>query len=357
MVDVFETQRLYAMSNRPQANYETATETAVPANFVGVKFTDKDFSRLSPATSDDSEDAHGSDFPHEEYLERWDVESPHSIAMSVEEIGRFLLLACGSVVTTALTVAPAPLVYQHVFTLQDANVSRQLPVVSLVELIGNAHNVLHPSMLLKMLSLKGDGAKRIDTTVQFHGSGKEIAPSGLSYAQVKALLQGGLRYFFNSQAKATVADEITLANAVDYGATRGLNSWELGINNNPMLDDGFRPGSDRWQTTGDPDSGQIRAEMLFGKREVTSSMVTRLRDQTERNALKARKKLNWKLELIGGTITGAHKRKLTAEMPNVRYDAVDIAGGGLMTQQIRMRSFGDAPVTFTLVNTIPSYVA
>jgi hypothetical protein len=305
MPEVHESQRLFAISARPQDDYDTPTDTSDEANFVALQFTDKDFARLTPGVEDNAEDAHGSEFAGEEYLEDWDVEAPHSIALSSEIIGYLLYLAFGSVVTDQPSAINHPLVFRHVFTLLNHNTTRQLPVASLAEIIGTAHNVLHPSMLLKMLSMSGDGRKRITCSTQFHGSGREIQPSGLSYAQIKALVDAqNLHYFFNSQAKATIADAGTLLNAENLSAVRKFRSWEWAINNNPDTDNGYAPGADKWQTAGDATSGAVRAEMLNGLRQLTASQVVRLRsDSEERAALKARKPLNWLLELTGGLIS------------------------------------------------------
>ena len=92
-----------------------------------------------------------------EFLEGWETQAPLNIGCPSEQIGRLLLLACGSVVTTQPAAVGDPAVYQHVFTLQDPTVSRQLPVASVIEFIGAAVNSLHPSMLLGQLALSGDG--------------------------------------------------------------------------------------------------------------------------------------------------------------------------------------------------------
>jgi len=365
MPEVHESQRLYALSGRPQDDYDTPTPAADPEDFVALQFTDKDFAKLAPGVSDNQEDAHGSEFPSEEYTESWDVEAPHSIACSSEIIGYLLLLAFGSVVTSQPDAINHPTVYQHIFTLLNHNVGRQLPVASLVEILGTAHNVMHPSMLLKMLSMSGDGVKRIDTGVQFHGSGREISPSGLSYAQVKALVDAqSLHYFFNSQAKATIADAGTLLNAENLSALHKFRSWSWSINNNPDVENGYAPGADKFQTDGDTTSGAIRAEMLNGMRELSASMVVRLRsDSEERAALKARKPLNWKSELTGGLISTfagppvtKFYHKLTVEFAKVRYTTLDLQSGGLITQNIAMKPFDAADVVrATLINTVPSY--
>lgn len=365
MPEVHESQRLFALSARPQLDYDTQTGTEEPTDFVPLKFTDKDFAKLTPGETDDAEEARGSEFPGTNYLADWDVEASHSIVASSEILGYLLLLALGSVITSQPAAVNHPTVYQSEFTLLDHNVSRQLPVASLIEILGTAHNVMHPSMLLKMLSMKGDGDKLIDTSMQFHGSGREISPSGLSYAQVKALVDAQVLHpFFNSQAKATIADVGTLLNAENLSALHKFRSWEWAINNNPMAEEGYAPGADKWQTAGDATSGAIRTEMLNGMRQLTASQVVRLRaDSEERAALKARKPLDWKLELTGGLISThagppvtKYYHKLILEFAKVRYTTLDLQGGGIVTQQINMKPFDAANVVkATLINTVPSY--
>lgn len=365
MPEVSDSQRLFAMSLRVQDDYDTPTPTADPADFVALQFSDKDYATLTPGISDNAEDAHGSEFANTEYLESWDVQAQHTIPLSSEIIGYLLLLAFGSVTTTQPDAVNHPLVYQHVFRLLDHNVARQLPVTSLVEILGTAHNVMHPSMMLKQLSLRGAAEKLVDTSLQFHGSGREISPSGLSYAQVKALVDAQtLHHFFNSQAKATIADAGTLLNAENLSTLRKFRSWEWAINNNPMVDEGIAPGAEKFQTAGDNASGAVRAEMLNGIRSLTASMVVRLRsDSEERAALKARKPLNWKHELTGGLISShagppatKYYHKLTTEFAKVRYTTLDLQPGNIVTQQINMTPFDAADVVkCTLINTISSY--
>ena len=365
MPEVHDSQRLFALSAVPQGDYDTPADTTDPANFVPLQFTDKDYAKLTPGLEDNAEFAHGSEFSSEEYLETWDVEAQHTIATSSEIIGYLLLLAFGSVATTQPDAVHHPTVYQHIFTLLNHNTSRQLPVASLAEIVGTAHNVMHPSLVLKMLSMKADGVKIVETSTQFHGSGREISPSGLSWAQVKALVNAQtLHNFFNSQAKATVADAGTLLNAENLSALHKFRSWEWSINNNPMVDEGYAPGADKWQTPGDATSGAIRAEMLNGLRQLAASMVVRLRaDSEERAALKARKPLDWKLEMTGSKISHYagppatdYFHKLTVEFEKVRYSTLDLQGGGLITQKINMKPFDSTNVIkATLINTVPSY--
>jgi hypothetical protein len=231
-------------------------------------------------------------------------------------------------------------------------------------MLGSAHNVMHPSMLMKQLSMKGDGKKRLDASIQFHGSGAETDPSGLSFSQVKALVDAqALHYFFNTQCKATIADVGTLANAENLSGAFKFRQWEFGIDLDPDVENGYAPGADKWRVAGDPTSGAVRSEMQNGIRKITASHVIRLRDHTERNALKARKALDWQLNAKGGKISGpaggtTKYHELTIELSKARYTSVDVQGGGSspVTQQIQMKAFDASTVVrATLINTVESY--
>jgi hypothetical protein len=359
---VHRSQRAFAIGEFPQDDYDTPVDASDETNFVGLSVVGDPYGQQTPVVSDNAEEAHGSEFATEEFLEGWDTQAPLNIGCSSEQIGRFLLLATGNVVTTQPAAISDPTVYQHVFTLQDPTVSRQLPVASVVEVVGAALNRLHPSMLLGQLGLSGDGIKRIEAQAQFNGTGATTTPSGLTVADMETIRQTGLHYFFNSQAHATIADAGTLLNAVAYGALKRFNSWSWGLNNNPLLEEGYRPGSDKYLTAGDATSGAVRAELLFGLRAITASQLVRLQSQAdELAALKSRKDLDWKLELIGGTISNAYKHKLAIELTRVRYSTVELGSsqGGLVTQQINMKPFGSntGVMSITLTNTVQSYVA
>lgn len=359
-------QRNILISKIPQADYATPTP-AVVGNFKQLQVTDQNFTKVSPQESDNKDDAHGNDWPTETYLESWDTEAPHDLAVSSENIGRLLLLLFGSVTTTQPDATNMPALYRHVFAPQDPVVSRQLPVATIVEILGSAINRSQPSMLLSSLSMKGDGVKRIMASLQFKGSGRETLPSGLSVANAESLLEDDQHFFFNSQAAATIADAGTLANAIPYGAQKRFNSWDWGWNNNPLAEEGYRPGAGNFQNNADPTSGAVRSELLMGVTEGMASMVVRLLTQSDEHAaLKARKKMDWKLVLTGGVIgtymSTTYNHKLTVEYPKVTYTSVDLGqSNGLMTQALQMRPQYDKAtnkkVIVTLDNTVGSYVA
>jgi hypothetical protein len=358
-----ETQRMILIGDKPQDDYLTPIDTADETNFVRLEVTDKDFGKLTPQTSDNEDDAHGFEQATEQYLEGWNFEKSHGLAVSSEQIGRILLLIFGSVVTTQPDAVGAPNVYQHVFKPADISTSRQALATTGIEILGTALNRKHPSLCMKNWSIKGDGQKRIESNFSFIGSGKEVRPSGLSVAQAKARLLTGLHYFFNSQAKVTIADAGTLANAVNYGATRRHNTWDFGFENKFAEEEGYFPGGDQFQTTGDTTSGATRTELLIAKRAATASLDVRFKDQGEEHAaLLAQKKLDWKTVLTGGLIEAAFKHKLTLEAHQLQYTMVELtpASSGLINAKITPKlevnpSTGDW-LTATLINSTPSYV-
>src|SRR5581483_7420858 len=140
-----------------------------------------------------------------------------------------------------------PTVFQHIFTLQDGNVSRQLPARTLVEILGTAYNALFPSMVAQSLSMKGDGTARVTASLKLRGSGKKTVGSGISVSQALAQFPTGRHYFFNSQAGIVTTDNNAGTNSLDYGAGLLLNSWGWELDNDLIADDGFRPGSQLYQ--------------------------------------------------------------------------------------------------------------
>lgn len=359
---VFETQRQVLMSLVPQTDYPTAVSDSDPAVFFQLQPSDKNFGKITPKSSDNKDDAHGIDWATEEYLESWDSEMSHDVPVSSERIGRLLYLLFGSVTTTQPAVSTDPLVYRHVFVPQDANVSRQLPVTTLVEIVSAALNRLYPSMALESLTMKGDGQKRVESSLNWKGSGKTVEGSAITAAMGLALmdLPNSLHYFFNQQAVFTKA-LVGGGSPVDYGATKRLNSWEWGWVNNFLADEAYRPGSGDFLTSGDPTSGAIRSEMLFGSREPSFSFVARFLSQSdEYAALKARTPLDLSLVLSGATISTTYKHKLTVAFPRAIYDSVELGeSNGLITCAVktnpRYNPATSRIITATLDNTVASY--
>ena len=177
-------QRQYAMARTPQTDFATAkvVNTSAPYNYVPLLVRDKNFTNYKPETRDNKGSSNGSFYPSEVYLLSHDVENQKELDVDSIMIGRFLLLALGSVTTTQPDAGGNPLVYRHVFKPMDFFASLQLPVTTWVERLGGGLNVKYPSMAVRNLRISGDGINRIDGNVQFKGSGKRTSPSGVIFA-------------------------------------------------------------------------------------------------------------------------------------------------------------------------------
>lgn len=362
---VHESQRRRAILKRPQADYNTPGDTTDLTKWVGFEATDKNFATLTPKVSDNTEDSTGRDQPTQEFLESWDAESPIDFGVSSEMIGYILLLVFGQVTTTQPDSVGAPTVYQHVFTPVDPAVAHQLLTTSLVEIVGSAINRLLPSMAAEDFSLKGDGDKRIEGSVKLRGSGRETTPSGLVVADMDTVALTGQHFFFNSQAQLAISDAVTLANAVNYYQNgRRMATWQFGVNNKPLSEEGYVPGAGKFQDDTDWTTGAVRSELLFGKREFTASTMVRLLSQSDEHAaLKTRKLLDWLLTLRGALITAVGPTKyyhqLKIEAPRVRYNVVEYKPqNGLIYCDVQPKLFdaaGSNPLAVTLQNTVASY--
>lgn len=359
---VHEQQRRFARSKFPQANYKTATDAADPENFVEFLVSDKNLATLSTNSEDNREDSTGYEQPTEEYITDHDTARQAERAVCFEEVGRDLLLALGSVTTTQPNAGAAPTVYKHVFKRMDMSAAgRQLLAMTLIEIVGDAINRLLPSMLVESLDFKGEGTKRIRESMALRGSGKVVTPSGLTVDDIEPLT--GLHYALNSQVKLTLADAGTLANSSDFGAGGKLDSWSFGIKNALLADEGFRPGAGLYQTANDPASGAIRSECLVGLTTFMMDYQARLLAQSEQlAALRAKKQLDGKVEMIGSLISGAYNHKLTIHAPRLSYETVETpTSNGLYRVGIKSKIFYDLTsnkdVEIELINTVPSYTA
>ena len=362
-------QRKYFRSRIPQANYPTVT----PATLIGagalafedLLLKDENIAKFDVRTQDNAGFSTGSDFATDQWPDRHDASVQHDLQVASDPIGRELYSALGSVVSTQPNSVGAPTAWQHAFSPQDPTTSRQLPAHTYGEKIGSAHSVKYPSCITEMISFSGDGTDRINASVGYRGSGKRTSPSGIVYSLDPATnhveILTGLKYFFNSQISIVRSDYSTLANPVNYGTAKMLESWSFQWTNQLLLDDGYRPGSTDFQTAGDPESGAVRSELLFGTRTAEFSAVVRLDSATDEfAALQSQKRMDVQCLLTGPTIAGAVKHKLLISMPRVSYDMVEISNKNkIATVQLKFKILFDETtgkiLEITLTNTTASY--
>ena len=351
-------QRRFWRGKLNDTAYGTSRSTAVDANYKQFIPSDRNLANLQPGVQDDKGYGHG--FPHatEQWLVNHDVTLQHDFDLCAQEIGRDLLDVFGSVTTTQPDVDDNPTVYQHVFSLMNLNVSRQMPSRSWVEKLGSAINRLHPGVCCSQLALSGEGPQRLKGSGQWSGSGKEVEPSGLTGALIS-----GLHYFYQSQCTVKFDDGTTLTSMAT--APNRLNSWRVEVINTLLLEDGFIPGAAAFQTTGDQTSGEVRTEMMLDDQLINIICNVRmLSDDPLRAYLKSQTSLIWTNEIVGGVIAGGDDSfnfSLLLEAPITRFKAVDVGGDRLVSLNLNINPLVD-PVTgknftATLVNDIASYTA
>jgi hypothetical protein len=170
-------QRRFAIGRKPQTNYLTANGVA---EFVEFICKDQNMANYTVATQDNMDHSTGVEQATEQWMMSHDTGRQFEFDVSSEQLGRILYLVFGSVVTTTPEPIDAPTMRQHVFSMMDASVSRQLPATSLVEQLAGAINRLLPSMVAESFGLSGDAINRISGTVGLRGSGKYTTPSGVT---------------------------------------------------------------------------------------------------------------------------------------------------------------------------------
>lgn len=356
-------ERKLAISRLPQTAIGTffPTTTTPPLAYKALLVSDQNLTKFTPVTKDNDGFSTGSDFPTEVYLTSWDAQVDHTLQLEIDQIGRFLYAAMGAIATTT----PVANVYQHVITPMAPFTGRQLPLYSYVEKIGNnALDQLFVGMGVERLTLRGTSTDRLEIEVSLRGTGKRISPSLVNFSGVSNHVTPatGLRYLLNSQASLKVRDYSTLANELNYSTGCRFRNWEITIENNLLADDGYCPGNPAFQTTGDTTSGQVRNELLFGKRNYTMQFVVRVDTASDEfAAIQTQKQLDILIEATGAQIVSGHNDRLAIHVPLAQYSAIDIGNeNGIVTYQITPRILYDATadtvIEFVLKNGTASYL-
>lgn len=359
MTAVHIQQRKIAMSRIPQTAYGTATAAGANA-LKELLLSDQNLAQKTVQTADNQGYSTQNDFATEQWLLRHDVARPFEFDLASEPAGRILRGALGSITTSQPASGTDPLVYRHLFVPQDPNTSRQLPAYSVLEQVGSALNVLYPSCVFEGLSFRGEGVNRIKASFSVRGSGKRTKPSGFTWATHVSEVSGH-KYFYNSVCEVKVADAGTLSNEVNYSSTKRIESFSFDYQNQLLADDGYRPGATDFQTSGDPLSGAVRSECLFGTRTIQAGFVARLDSASDEfAALEAQTQLDFKVILTGPTISNSYTHKLTIAVALSAYEAVELGNAnGIVTVAVRPKPLWDNStdkiIEITLDNTTSSY--
>jgi hypothetical protein len=346
-------QRKFWRSRIPQTDYTTATAAGTAGNWKQVLAKDRSLAQAAPTIADNKDYATGQPQPTEQWIVAHEAQKQFEYDLCFEEIGRALLLAFGKVVTTVLDAGP-PIVYQHVFSPMDVSVTRQLPAASIVEQLGSAINRLFPSMVSAALGFRGEGSARLSVSENLQGSGKLVTPSGLTGTDIT-----GCHYAYQSQCTLKTDDGTTVTNMGT--APQRLNSWAMGIANQLLADDGFRPGAAAFQTTGNPDTGEVRTENLLGDQSFNFDFNVRLLSNDGFLAyLLAQNALIVTNDIVGALIVGAFNNRLSFKAYKAPFKVANVNDrNGLVTLDVNSTVLYDPTaaksVEVTLINTVSSY--
>lgn len=353
-------QRQNAISRIPQANYLTAT-AALVANFKRVESTDQNFASYKVNTANNRDHATGKGQTTRRYIVSHDTDRKLDLQICTEELGRYLLLATGKVVTSQPNAALAPTVYKHIFTLMDLLVARQIAATTYLEKAGDAIDRMFPSMVCESFDLKGDDIGIITGSMGLRGSGAMILPSGVDIDSLDDL--DDMHYLYNSQAVLTTTDPDT--NVINYSQELLLNSWMCSLVNEMLAQDAYRPGARRYQTANKPGSGALRSECLVSKQTPSVGFNTRLPgDDAWLTALRNQTPFKWKVDMQGELIASAggtdYYHQLLIEGEKTVYETAEVDNkNGLIGVEIKGDPLHDndtdKQLTFTLYNTVPSY--
>lgn len=358
-------ERRYAISKLPQADYLTPTDTTDPSGFKEFLRTDENLALHEVKTEDNKDESTGHMHPTNEYKTVHDTSVSTERRVYSEEVGSDLYHTLGSVTTTQPDATNVPAVKQHVFKMQDLAVSKQSLARTYIEIVAGVINKKFPSMVVEEFGLKSSGVGRLSQTMNMRGSGKETRPSGLVVADIDTIRLTGLHPFMHTMLKLIVADAGTIANPVDYSQSGNyVDSWDVSIKKNHLLDEGYVPGAGLYDVANDPTSGALRSECLIDTYELALNAVVRLlNDSDQLAAMRAKKQLDFAASWIGAKIgTTAFNHKLTTHAPRLSYDMVELGSSkGLVTAQIKAKIFFDATTNremdFTLINDVASYTS
>ena len=334
---------LWAFSTKKQSAY--GTKLADADLTLATPFKGPDVVVRTPTVETDSEQAGrgfaSAGFPESQEIERWDVRVARNFDLTSLMAGWAAAFGLGQVTTSQPDSVGAPNTYDH--QCRFITSSKQLPVTSLVEQAtsGAALKSLYRDLAVSDFEISAESAGRLQLKVNLVGSGYRET-STLAMPSVTAgsfLRMHGVTF----QVGPTGSE-------VDVSSR--LKSFSLEVNNNPLEDDGYFPGS-----------GLYRGRLEYGKRrDVELAFRLLVADAVERNHLEAGNYLKAIITAVGAAIEGTYKHTLTITVPRLAYRALPMGfEDGMAVYDIEANVFHDAtsgyPLDITVRNNIASYMA
>jgi hypothetical protein len=250
-------------------------------------------------------------------------------------IGHLLRGAFGAPTTTQPDAVNNPTVYQHVFTPSNNNFASAcaLPPYTL-----EVHRDLEQAFQYA-------GSVINDLTLSFGNDQKIMRSAAQVIAKSLALIAKTTPSFETTNPFRFHQATITINGVVNDD----VQSLNFGVQNN-LEGRGTLNGTK-----------QISRVLRNGRRTLPVGFTFDLVNLTEFNRFRDQQEVPAKIELVGDTISGTHKYKLTVDIPKLRYTAFPINAGddGQITAQVTGSAKYDSaaahPMKVTLVNTKSTY--
>lgn len=154
-----------SISRLPQTNYATPTPSG--GDFRRIVSASPALIAATTNFTDDAGYDNGSDVASETWAETSSTDGPMSPMFNFQDAGYFWLWALGGYSVSG----PDGGLYTHVFTPQNMNTSRQLPLRTVLEKWGGLKLRMLPSMYCSQYDISGGKAGRLAQSVSLIGSG------------------------------------------------------------------------------------------------------------------------------------------------------------------------------------------
>jgi len=287
----------WAFSKKKQSAYGTELldgDLTLAYPFKGPDVVEENIEWLT----DDDEFGKGHEFTTRQDEHVRDVKLARNFGLTSFTAGWGLSFAMGSVASAQQEATSA---YKHTFKFSDPDtVQGQNPVTTIVELDAAGNKIKVRDLAVNDLKFSGKMKERVQMALNLVGSGHAEA----SAISMPALTAG----FFLSMTGGKL--ELGPSGALVDESDR-FRSFEFGILNNLMADDGYYPGC-----------GLYRGRCRFGRRAATLSLVIAAEGAVERNHIQANDELKAVLTFEGATIEGAYKHSMIITMEKLKYKAI-----------------------------------
>jgi hypothetical protein len=298
-----------------QTNYATEKVIAAAA-LKRLISTDRNLLEISQSVADDESWANGTDFATDQWLTKHDARSTKTLVGFAQELGKAFYLNLGDY---AITTPPGGTTSKtHTFKPTDPTITRQDPAVTLAETTGSTdYKVRAASMVADGFSLKGDSDDVLTCDLGLQGSGAVTINGAETWTggTPTVVRPTGLHKFFNTQMALVATDP---GGTVTYGC--GYKSFEINFKKELLTDAGYKPGCAKFLTAGDPTSGMVRSECLFGKRMLDFTFNVAMRaGSPELLLVQQQKSIAITLTATGGIIEAAIPHSMVVTIPVSKY--------------------------------------